>query len=78
MIFNRSKFFVIISILNTRYKYYKSLNNNLFYFFNGQIDYTLIYYFADLKTNKYNINKFFTNFLIKFIIKNLLHYNTKK
>lgn len=78
MTFSKSKFLTGISILNTRYKHLKSQNNNLFYFFYDQVDYALVHYFVDSETTKCNINKFFTNSLIRPITKNLLYCNTDK
>lgn len=78
MIFNNSKFIAGISILDTRYKYFKSKNNNLIYSFNSQIDYILVYYFINFEIPKCNINKFLINFLIKLITKNLLYQNANK
>lgn len=78
LIFSKFKFLSSISILDTRYKYFESQNNNLFYLFYSQVNYILAYYFADLKTIKYNIDKSFTNFLINFIINNFLYYNVNK
>lgn len=64
--------------MNTRYKNLKSQNGNLFYFFNNQLDYALDYYFADSETIKRNVDKFFTNLLMKLIIKNLLYQNVNE
>lgn len=73
--FNKSEFLASTPILDTRYKYSRRKNNNSFYSFNGQLDYVLDHYFTDLETTKCNVDKFFTNSLIKPIIKNLLYYN---
>lgn len=78
MTFNKSEFLASTHILNTKFNHFWSQNNNLFCFFNNQINYALGHYFVNLKTTKCNINKFFTNFLIKFIINNLLYFNTNK
>lgn len=78
MTFNKSKFLATIFILDTRYKYFGSLNNNLFYFVNSQTNYILVYCFTNLEINKHNINKLFIHFLIKLIIKILLYYNKKE
>lgn len=78
MVFGESKFLANIFVFDTRYKHLKSQNNPLFYFFNTQDDYILAYHFANTKIIKYNFDIFFINFLIKFIIKTLLHYNINK
>ena len=73
--FNKSEFSAGTLVLDTRYKHPRSQNNNLFYLFNGQLDYALAYYFVDLEITKHNIDKFFTNPLIKPITKDLLYCN---
>ena len=75
MTFSESKFLAGIPVLDTRYKHPESQNNNPFYLFNGQLDYALAHYFADSKTTKSNVDKFFTNPLMKPITKNLLYCN---
>ena len=76
--FSKSKFPASIPVLDIRYKHPESQNNNLFYLFNDQIDYVLTHYFEYSKTIKRNVDKFFTNSLIKPITKNLLYHNTDK
>lgn len=66
------------SILAIRYNYTGSQNNNLFYLIDNQLDYVLAYYFAELKTMKRNLVMFFTNLLIKPIIKKISYCNTNK
>lgn len=78
MIFSEAKFLINIQVLDTRYKQLRSQYNNLFYPFNTQLDYILTYYFAKLETTICNIDKFFTNPLIKLIIKKFSYYNTDK
>lgn len=78
MTLNKSKFLANILVLDIQYKHLRSPNNNLFYFFNVQLDDVLIYYFAKSEINKCNINSFFTNLLMKLIIKKLLYYNAYK
>lgn len=78
MTFIESKFLASILVLDTRYKYFRSQNNNSFYLFNNQVVYTLVHYFANSETTKNNIDKFLTNFLIKLITKHLLYYNGNK
>ena len=75
VMFSESKFPVSTPVLDTRYKHPGSQNNNLFYPFNGQLDYALAHYFLDLETTKPNIDKFITNSLMKPITKNLLYCN---
>ena len=78
MMFSKSEFLAGIPVLDTRYEHSGSQNNNPFYPFNGQLDYALAYYFADSETTKRNIDKFFTNLLMKPITKNLLYCNVDK
>lgn len=77
-IFSEFKYVVSTPILDIRYKQWESQNNNMFYSLKKNINYALRHHFANSKISKYNINKFFTNFLIKFITKNLLFYNVDK
>lgn len=76
--FSESKFLAGIPVLNTKYKHIKSQNNNPFYSFNNKFDNALAHYFAKFETTKRNINRFFTNLLIKPIIKKLLYCNIDK
>lgn len=76
--FRESKFLAGTSVLDTRFKHLKSQNNNPFDLFNNQDNYALAYYFTNSETIKRNVNKFFTNFLIKFITKNLLYHIANK
>ena len=71
--FSESEFLADRSVLDIRYKYPRSQNNILFYFFYGQLDYVLAYYFADSETIKLNIDKFLNNSLMKPITKDLLY-----
>lgn len=73
--FSESEFLAGIPVLDTRYKYPRIQNNNLFFLFNDHLDYVLAYYFADSEITKCNIDKFFTNLLKKPIIKKLSYYN---
>lgn len=77
-IFRKSKFLTGISILDIRYKYPGTQNNNLFYPFNNQLNYGLAQYFVKSKKIKCNVNKFFTNIFIKYITKRPLYYNANK
>lgn len=78
VMFSESKFVAGTSVLDTQYKYPGSQNNNLFYFFNKQLDYALAQHFTELEITKHNIDRFFTNLLIKFIIKKLSYCNSDK
>ena len=78
MTFSKSEFPTGTPVSDTRYKHLRSQNNNPFYPFNAQLDYELAHYFADSETTKCNIDRFFTNPLIKPIIKNLLYCNANK
>lgn len=72
---DESKFPASTPVLNTKYKHFRSWNNNPFYFFNDQIDYKLAHYFADSEITKRNIDKLLTNPLMEFIIKSFLYRN---
>lgn len=76
--FSKYEFLIITPVLDIRYEHPKSLNNNLFYWFNNQLDYVLVDYFVELETTRDNINKFLSNLLIKFITKKLSYYNANK
>ena len=56
MTFNKSEFLANTPVLESRYKHFGSLNNNLFYYFNDQPDYTLVHYFAKLEIIKRNVD----------------------
>ena len=71
VMFSECKFSVRISILDTKYKHSGSQNHNLFYPFNGQLDYLLAHYFVDSETTKHNVDKFLTNSFMKPITKDL-------
>ncbi len=73
--FSESEFPVGISVLDTRYEYTGSQNNNSFYPFNDQLDYALADYFAESETTKHNVDKFLFNLLIKPITKKLSYRN---
>ena len=76
LILSKAKFLPNPPVLNLIYRYFKSQNNKLLYFLNGKLDYILTYYFSDLEPIKCNVNKLFTNLLIKLIIEKLWYYNT--
>lgn len=78
MMFSKYKILAGILILNTRYKHPVDKNNNIFYLFKNQVDYILVYFFADSETTKCNIDKFFAHPIIKFITQNLLSRSTDK
>ena len=75
MTFSESEFLAGTPVLDTKYKHPRSQNNNPFYSFNGQLDYALAYYFANLEITKRNVDKFLTNLLMKPITKNLSYCN---
>ena len=65
--FSESQFPTGTPVLDTQYEHLRSQNNNPFYPFNNQLDYTFGYYFAELETTKYNIDRFFTKLLMNLI-----------
>lgn len=75
MTFSKSEFLASTPVLDTRYKYPRNQNNNPFYLFNSQLDYTLAHYFAYLEISKHNVHKFLTNSFMKPITKNLSYCN---
>lgn len=56
---NESKFLVGIPILDIRYEYFKSQNNNPFHLLHDQKNYILADCFIESETTKCNINKFY-------------------
>lgn len=72
---NEYKFPTGIHILNTKYKYPGTKNNNLFYCFNEQLDYILAHYCIESESIKRNIDKFLSNLLMKPITKKLSYYH---
>ncbi len=73
--FSESEFPVGTPVLDTRYKHPGSQNNNPFYPFNDQLDYTLADYFTESETIKCNVDKFLSNLLIKPITEKLSYRN---
>lgn len=69
--FKRQEFFADKLILNIKYHYSDSQNNNLFYSFNNQLNYAPANYFAESKIKNNNVNKFLFNLLIALFIKKL-------
>lgn len=61
-------------------KYYnsKSQNNDTFYLFNDQLDYTPAHNFANSQTTKCNIDRFLSNSLMTLLIEKLSYQNTSK
>ena len=74
--FSKSKFPAGTSVFDIQYKHPESQNNNLFYPFNDQLDYTLVHYFAESETTTRNVKRFLTNSLMKLITKKLSYCNT--
>lgn len=60
-------------ILNIKYHYLGFWNNNLFYLFNDQLDYTLANHFAKFKVMKDNVNRFLSNLLMFLLIEKLFY-----
>lgn len=73
--FSEFEFLINIPVLNTRYKHFRSQNNNLFHLFNNKLNYELANYFAEKKMTKYKLDKILSNLLIKRITKKLLYCN---
>lgn len=69
--FTKFKFPTSKPVLNIRYKYFRSQNNNLFYHFNHSLEYALANYLEKSETTKCNEDKFLSNLLMKAIIKKL-------
>lgn len=59
--FIKQEFSICKLVLDIKYYYSGFQNNNLFYFFNNQLDCVLANYFAKFKTTKCNIIKFLSN-----------------
>ncbi len=76
--FGKSKFLVGTPVLDIRYEDPRSQNNNPFYPFNDQLDYTLANYFAKSETTKHNVDKFLSNPLMKLITKKFSYRNADK
>ena len=76
--FSESEFPAGTLVLDIRYEYPESQNNNPFYLFNGQLDYALAHYFANSETTKCNVDKFFTNLLMKPISKKFSYCNANE
>ena len=55
-----------------------SQNNNLFYLFNDQMDYTLAMYFAESKNMKGNVDRFLSDPLMALLNEKLSYQNVDK
>lgn len=73
MTFSKSQFSASTQILDTRYRYPKNWNNNLFFLFIDQLNYVWSYYFVELETIKSKIDTFFSNLFMKSITKKLIY-----
>lgn len=61
MWFIEIKFFASILILNVKYNLLELKYKNSFYLLKNSLDYTLAYYFANIKTTESNINEFLSD-----------------
>lgn len=62
--FDKPEFSAIKFILNIKYHQPRSLDNNLFYLFNNQLDDALANFFAKFKIRKNDVKRFLSNLLI--------------
>lgn len=69
--FNKQEFPADKLVLYIKYLYLGFQNDNHFHWFNLQLDYALTTYFAESKTIKGNIDRFFSNLLIAPLIEKL-------
>lgn len=67
-----------IPISDIKYRHSSYQDDNVFYPFDNEVDYALAHWFAISKTTKRNMDKFLTNSLMKFIIKQLSYRNINK
>ena len=73
--FSEREFSTSISVSAIKYDHPGSQNNNLSYPFNDQLDYALVYYFAESETIKDNVNRFLSNLLRTPLIEKLSYGN---
>ena len=73
--FNKQEFLTGTSISDIKYNYLEYKNDNLFYLFNDQLEYTLAHYFAESETTKDNVDRFLSNLLIAPLIEKLFYQN---
>lgn len=78
IVFREQKFLASILIFDIKYNYLGSQNNNTFYWFNNQLNYTLTHYFREFKTTKDNLDRFLSNQLMAQIKKKLSYQNVDK
>lgn len=76
--FSEQEFFTSIPLLDIKYYYLSSQNDNFFYLFNNQLDYTQSNYFIESKTIKGNVDQFLFNSLIVLLTKKLSDQNSDK
>ena len=76
--FSEQEFPVGKPVLNIKYHHPDSQNNNLFYLFNDQLDYTLANYFAESEIIKSNIDRFLSNSLMFPFTEKLSYQNVDK
>ena len=65
-----------ISVIKYRHPGLK--HSSSFYYFKNQLDYALVYYFAELEITKGNINKFLTDPLMTAFTEKLSYTNTNE
>lgn len=65
-------------VLDIKYYYSDSQNNNPHYLFNDQLDYVLANYFGESETKKSNINIFLSHSLIVLLLQKLSYQNAYK
>ena len=74
--FYEKKFPAGILISNIKYNYLRSQNDNLFYLFHNQLDYSLTHYFPESESIKGNVDKFLSDPLMTLHTKKLSYQNT--
>ena len=76
--FSEQEFPVSTLVSDIKYDYLGSQNNNPFYPFNDQLNYTLAHYFVEFKTTKGNVDRFLSNLLMALLTKKLSYGNADK
>ena len=74
--FSEQEFPAIKAISNIKYHHLSFQNNNFFYLFNNQLDFTLVNYFAQSETIKGNIDKYLSDSFMFPLTKKLSYQNT--
>ena len=76
--FSEQEFLTGTPVSNIKYDPPVSQNDNLFYLFYNQVDYSVAHYFAESENTKGNVDKFLSNLLMAPLTEKLFYQNADK